>query len=263
MNLNIQDLLKNIQTTPTTSVNETKNNSVHKIEPQVLQEEPEVEVETEKEIIEENEKEINVVSLSKWWNTYRSNIYSIRSLTIMNDSQNRVMINKCIIFVAPSKQEKGTDDLFPVVNTHKIKVPNLAASDMMMFHNGYMIEFPLQDDLVMRWYGIRLTHTIFYGFYNEQNQFIPIGKDQFKSRKNSSTYEFKHFEKPDQIPSNQYVDIRLINEYYPNYKNDQMITFNDFLTEFYAKHDNVKDINHAIKIIDVVMGILQNPQLLI
>lgn len=259
MNLNIQDLLKNIQTTPATSVNETEPPVVQKSEIQILEEKPE----TEKEIIEETANEVNVISLSDWWNKYKTNINSIRSLTIMNDSQTRVMVNKCIIFVAPSKQEDGADDLFPVVNTHKIKVPDLSPNDMMMFHNGYMIEFPLHDDIVMRWYGIRLTHTIFYGFYNEQNQFIPIGKDLFKSRKKSSVYEFKNFEKPDQIPSDQYVDIRLINEYYPNYKNDQTITFNEFLTEFYSKHDNVKDINHAIKIIDTIMAILQNPQLLI
>jgi len=242
--IDIQNLLKGIdnQTSPTMPPTAQ--------EPEKLvQEETISEPEQQEETPVTNE--YSMLSLSQWWQKYKREITSVKSLNIIPDEGTHVIVDKCIIFVAPSKQDESVDDLYPVVKTHKIKVPDLAPTQMLMYNNGYMIEFQINDEY-MRWYGLRITHTIFYGTYH-RGIFIPTRMDISKSKKNLDRYKLVEMTTDlRNIPFESMVDVREFHNFYDKLINES-IPLIDVFTKLYERHDKVKDVNHAIKILHTIM----------
>lgn len=227
-------------------------------EPVVLNEnELEIETKEQEETPQENNSQINIVSLNEWFDQNISNFSNIKkpTVSIQGVDQN----NQLIITVAqPEERNLEKRKLIVFDDINLIPVLNIPAFDMQIFNNGFRILYDLNNGLFIKSYSVR--NTLISVFCNDvDDKLIPYHiikckkRDDFITITEAPTVEFTIEKLKEQL------DIEsLILQYRQSSKVEGLTTKQNAIYWLIEKQGLIYDINHHLQIDNVIINLLYN-----
>ncbi len=234
MNKNIQEVV-------------SSHNTEEKFDPSVIE---------KKEIKSENQFDIDIISLNKWFsgNTNLNNFSKLKLTLTGIDPEYYLLLLKTTDKI---KNGESVRELFLFKDAGNIPVLNCNAIDMNIYNNNtYLITYKYED-VFIKTYGTK-TGLICTFCANIQDLLIPCIKIKVKKNKPGikiPKIESSKIEEKLKLPCDKE---ELILRYRQIQKESHDVTtLNDAVKLLISKQSNVFDINHKIQIDDVILSMLK------
>lgn len=218
-----------------------------------VQEQPIEESKSEEQVeIKEDTETVSFISLYDWFNKYHKYFDDINPVQVRIKG---IEPDENLIVTIPDPADKEHKKIKMFEDANKIPVINMPATHFNIYNNGFRLVYDLGPNSILKCYGVK-TGLIISSCVMVGGFIIPYSIDKVKKRDTEFQVKLRDPAELEQ-KLNQPADVEAIQILYGQIKKfvKDIKTINDALTWFKLRQEEVMDVNHHLKIDEVLIHI--------